>query len=248
VADAPARVALLCGATLVLPDRVESGSTLVVEGGRIIDIVRGPRAVGAGETRVDLNGHVIVPGFVDVHVHGAMGVDVLDGPGAVAAVAAVLPRWGVTAFCPTTVACAPAALEAVLTDVRACRLAPVPGHARILGAHLESNFINPEYRGAQPLGCLRHAGDPAVGGTWPDGSHQRAAEGPAGTFSAWWTGTAPTSPSSRWRPRFRAARRCFAPWWRQAPVSPSATRAPHTNRRSKPSRPARGTSRISSIA
>ncbi len=99
-----------------------------------------------------------MPGFIDVHVHGVDGVDTLDSVpegGAVAAIAARLPRYGVTAFCPTTVACGPEALRGVLDQVRRARETPPPRSARVLPAHLESNFINPDYAGAQPSGCLR---------------------------------------------------------------------------------------------
>jgi N-acetylglucosamine-6-phosphate deacetylase len=74
----------------------------------------------------------------------------------------------VTAFCPTTVACAPDRLETVLDAVRACRVGRAPGHARVLGAHLESNFINPEYRGAQPLDCIRRAPEAGLTDTRSD--------------------------------------------------------------------------------
>src|SRR5205085_1830696 len=96
-----------------------------------------------------------VPGFVDIHVHGLEGVDVLDPGEPIQTMAAKLPRYGVTGFCPTTVACAPDELAAVLRQVRTLRGAPVARCARVLPAHLESNFINPEFRGAQSLGCLR---------------------------------------------------------------------------------------------
>ena len=146
---------LLTGADLVLPDRVAVNHTLVIEDGRIADISAGVRTAAGRDQRIDLTGHVIVPGFVDVHVHGVLGRDVQDGAGSIAAIAADLPRFGVVAFCPTTVACSPQALSAVLAEVRTLRAAPVPGSARVLPAHLESNFISPDFRGAQPLGCLR---------------------------------------------------------------------------------------------
>src|SRR5262249_26900044 len=95
---------------------------------------------------------------IDVHVHGLHGHDTLDGDGAIAQIAALLPRYGVTAFCPTTVACGPDDLHGVLAQVRQARGAPVPGSARVLPAHLASDFFNPEYKGAQPADCLRHAG------------------------------------------------------------------------------------------
>lgn len=146
---------LLTGADLVLADRVAANHTLVIEDGRIVDITTGLRTVAVGERRVDLTGHVIVPGFVDVHVHGVLGRDVQDGAGAIAAIAADLPRFGVTAFCPTTVACAPDDLSLVLAEVRALRHARGPSSARVLPAHLESNFISPDFCGAQPVTCLR---------------------------------------------------------------------------------------------
>ncbi len=147
---------VLSGASLVLPDRVLSPGTLVIEDGRIADVRSD--APSGGHTAFAFHGHYIVPGFIDVHVHGVDGVDSLDARpdnDAIAAIAARLPRYGVTAFCPTTVACAPAALRRVLDQVRSARETPAARSARVLPAHLESNFINPEYNGAQPSGCLR---------------------------------------------------------------------------------------------
>jgi N-acetylglucosamine-6-phosphate deacetylase len=145
----------LDGASLVLPDRVADGQTVVIEDGRIVDLVSGPRELGEREVRADLSGRLVVPGFIDVHVHGVGAIDVLDGPGAVAAVAERLPAYGVTAFCPTSVACPPAVLATFLEEVALARAMVPTGRARVLPAHLESNFISPDYRGAQPLDCLR---------------------------------------------------------------------------------------------
>lgn len=147
---------VLSGASLVLPDRVLSPGTLVVEDGRIAEI-RSDTPSGA-HAAFAFHGHYIVPGFIDVHVHGVDGVDSLDvrpEGDAIAAMAARLPRYGVTAFCPTTVACGPEALRRMLDQVRRARETPAARSARVLPAHLESNFINPDYSGAQPSGCLR---------------------------------------------------------------------------------------------
>ena len=147
---------VLSGAALVLPDRILSPGTLVIDNGRIAEI-RSDMPSAATPTQFAFHGHYIVPGFIDVHVHGVDGVDTLDSPSAIGTIASALPRYGVTAFCPTTVACGPAALRAVLDQVRHARETRVPRAARVLPAHLESNFINPAYRGAQPLRCLRNA-------------------------------------------------------------------------------------------
>src|SRR3954469_9860992 len=102
---------VLSGASLVLPDRVLSPGTLVIEDGRIGEIRSD--APSGGHASFAFHGHYIVPGFIYVHVHGVDGVAAVDERperDAIASIAARLPRYGVTAFCPTTVACGPAAL------------------------------------------------------------------------------------------------------------------------------------------
>ena len=148
---------LLSGADLVLPDRVVDGSTLVLDGDRIVEIVAGDRAQDPQAVHFSFPGHYVVPGFIDVHVHGVEGSDMLDGGTAIATVAEQMPRFGVTAFCPTSIACNPSSLRRMLSGVRSARTTRPPGGARVLPAHLESNFINPDYKGAQPLDCLRTA-------------------------------------------------------------------------------------------
>lgn len=137
-------------ARLVLADRVLEPATLVVDGHRIADVVA--RGIDADRT-VNCSGKWIVPGFIDVHVHGIEGIDTLDPGWPVSTIADRLVRYGVTAFCPTAVACAPGDLAGLLAAV-ALAATETQG-ARVLGAHFESNFINPEFRGAQPLACLR---------------------------------------------------------------------------------------------
>ncbi len=145
---------VIAGGDLVLPDRVQTASSLILDGEQIVAIEEGRAQPTAAEV-IDADGCYVVPGFIDVHVHGVAGYDTLDGGDALARIAATLPRYGVTAFCPTTVACPPDALRAFLDQVRRARVAGPRSSARVLPAHLESNFINPEYRGAQPAACLR---------------------------------------------------------------------------------------------
>ncbi len=146
---------LLSGADLVLSERVLSPGTLVMNDGRIVEIRAGGARRTAGGEVVDLAGHLVLPGFVDLHAHGLDGHDTLGGTGAVTAIARRMPTYGVVAFAPTTVACPPGALRTFLEEVRTCRLRREPAAAHVLPAHLESNFISAEYRGAQPVDCLR---------------------------------------------------------------------------------------------
>jgi N-acetylglucosamine-6-phosphate deacetylase len=160
-------VIVLAGGDLVLPDRILTRASLVIDGARIVEVEPGVHVDPHGAAIVEVAGCYVVPGFIDVHVHGADGHDTLDSGEPVAEIASRLPRHGVTAFCPTTVACTPQALRAMLSQVAKARVAPVTGSARVLPAHLESNFINPDYRGAQPAECLRlpnsAASDPGGG-------------------------------------------------------------------------------------
>ncbi len=125
----------LVDADVVLPDRLLSPATVVVDGDRIIDVLRDAPARAPGDLYFDLRQHTIVPGFVDVHVHGVEGTDSLDGTQAIARIASRLPRFGVTAFCPTSVACAPEALRTMLGAVEGGTIRP-PGRrcARVAGA------------------------------------------------------------------------------------------------------------------
>ena len=178
MATNPPRRTFLSGASLVLPDRVVSAHTLVLEAGHIVDLISGPRETAPDEVRVNLDDHFVVPGFIDVHVHGVLGTDVLDGETSVRTVAEHLPRWGVTAFCPTSVACPPDVLDRFLREVAELRQATTAGapRSRVLPAHLESNFINPAYHGAQPRRCLRVPADTAAGagiGSHPNSSSTR---------------------------------------------------------------------------
>jgi N-acetylglucosamine-6-phosphate deacetylase len=146
---------VLAGADVVLPDEIVPAGSVHITDGVIERIDRFSASSHPAATVIDLRGHTIVPGFVDVHVHGVEGIDVLDGPDAVTAVAARLPKYGVTGFCPTSIACPPARLKSFLEAVDRERSRASATAARMRGAHLESNFLNPDWNGAQPKTCLR---------------------------------------------------------------------------------------------
>ena len=146
---------VLSGAALVLPDRILSPGTLVIEDGRIAEIR--PDAVGAARTFVLRLSRSLHRSGLHRRARPRRRRRRFARIRAIRlrSIAGRLPRYGVTAFCPTTVACPPGMLRQVLDQVRRARETPRGRSARVLPAHLESNFINPEYRGAQPSGCLR---------------------------------------------------------------------------------------------
>jgi N-acetylglucosamine-6-phosphate deacetylase len=146
---------VIAGGDLVLSDRLLPDASLLIEGSTIAGIEPQPRVDMGSATVVDARQCYVVPGFIDVHVHGVGAHDTLDAGDPISEIASRLPRYGVTAFCPTTVACGPADLRRVLQRVAHSRANRPLTSARVLPAHLESNFINPEFKGAQPVECLR---------------------------------------------------------------------------------------------
>ncbi len=93
----------------------------------------------------------IVPGFVDLHVHGGGGADCMEGADAVRRVARFHARHGTTALLATTVTAAAPDLRRAMAGVAEAMAGPGgAAGARVLGAHLEGPFISPRALGAQP--------------------------------------------------------------------------------------------------
>ena len=91
----------------------------------------------------------ILPGFVDLHVHGGHGADCMDGADAVRQMAQFHARHGTTSLLATTVTAPAADLRRAMAGIAQAMRQPGPG-ARVLGAHLEGPFISPDKLGAQP--------------------------------------------------------------------------------------------------
>jgi N-acetylglucosamine-6-phosphate deacetylase len=123
--------------------------TILTPGGWVRGRVRHTAAILAIEPDADAPGdRFILPGFVDLHVHGGGGADVMEGPDSVQRMARFHARHGTTALLATTVTTPAADLVRVAEGVGAA--GHEAGAARVLGLHLEGPFISPDALGAQP--------------------------------------------------------------------------------------------------
>ena len=98
----------------------------------------------------DADERIVLPGFIDLHVHGAAGVDLMQGFDVARTIARAHVRYGTTALLGTTMTAAEDDIAAALRGLAAVIAAPDPDAAQILGVHLEGPFISPHRLGAQP--------------------------------------------------------------------------------------------------
>lgn len=143
---------IIRGALLAMEDGLVPGD-LKIRGEKIVGVeFRGPEAAppAGGASIVDGRGCILSPGFIDLHCHGGAGADVNDADGdALARLGAYHRSRGVTSFTPTLSVDPLPVLEAAFEVVRSGRRASAPGDIEILGAHFESPYINPRFKGCQ---------------------------------------------------------------------------------------------------
>lgn len=121
---------------------------LSIEGQHIAAVEGSP--VGEAAARAGGTLPIVLPGFIDLHVHGGGGADTMDAADAVATLARTHARHGTTALLATTMTAPLADIEAALRALAPLCRARTPGAARVLGVHLEGPYINPGRLGAQP--------------------------------------------------------------------------------------------------
>ena len=93
---------------------------------------------------------ILVPGFIDQHIHGALGVDIIDGNVEnISIMAHTLPQEGITAFLPTTTTQSVEVIDKALNSVKKYIDKNDETGSIVLGVHLEGPFISKEYAGAQ---------------------------------------------------------------------------------------------------
>jgi N-acetylglucosamine-6-phosphate deacetylase len=135
---------ILTNARLIFPDGIRDGLEVVVEVGKIAEIRERTRARGKGV--VDLDGNYLAPGFIDLHVHGALGRDTMDSSAeAFRTICDFHARGGTTSLLLTTATAPMDNIVDVLKAVRDCRSSV----SAIAGVHVEGPLISKAKCGAQ---------------------------------------------------------------------------------------------------
>ncbi|MEU5235808.1 N-acetylglucosamine-6-phosphate deacetylase [Streptomyces lydicus] len=166
------RRTVLAGARIARPSGVVGSGRITVEGGRIAGVhSRDVDPAGGGDAAgvVDLTGHLIVPGFVDMHVHGGGGGSFSSAdPGECMTVVETHRRRGTTSMVASTV-------TGELTELarQAAVLAELVQQGELAGIHFEGPFISPQRCGAHQPGLLRDP-DPADVRKLVDAAHGTA--------------------------------------------------------------------------
>ena len=136
---------------IVLPDQLVNHSVLLYDE-KIIGIVP-ENEIPEGAEIIDAAGNLVIPGLVDMHIHGYLGEDASDGSfDGIRTMAEGVAKNGVTSFLPTTMTVSYDDLRAAFAQIRravAESASPEWQGAQVLGVNAEGPFINPSKKGAQ---------------------------------------------------------------------------------------------------
>lgn len=122
---------------------------ILISNGKIIEVIEGSSGIDCD--RIDGRGCTVLPGFIDIHIHGASGADFMDGTEeAMGTISRYLPSEGTTSYLATTITQAPEEIRRAIEAGRNYMKETKDGAAEMLGFHLEGPFIHPEQAGAQP--------------------------------------------------------------------------------------------------
>lgn len=144
---------LIRNAHVVTPGAEHPGAAVLIEDGFIVGIIPAGGEEPAADSVFDAAGAYAVPGFIDIHTHGAVGYDITDAaPEAVAKIAEAKLREGCTRFCPTTLTLPEEQLAASLRNIAAYD----NRDCQVAGVHLEGPYINCDCLGAQNPSFVRN--------------------------------------------------------------------------------------------
>ncbi|HEU4665086.1 MAG TPA: N-acetylglucosamine-6-phosphate deacetylase [Dokdonella sp.] len=148
----------LVNARVLVDDGFRDDLAVVVEDGAVVAVEDARDARGTARERLDLGGHWLVPGFVDVQVNGGGGVLFNDAPtiDTIRRIGTAHRRFGTTAFLPTLISDDASTMRAAIDAVDDAIAQGVPG---VIGIHLEGPYIAPARRGAHDATKFRALGD-----------------------------------------------------------------------------------------
>jgi len=139
---------LIANACMVSPDVEIPGASLLVERDRIVAVIGAGEVPPVADVVIDAGGRRVMPGFIDIHCHGADGHDVCDNSlDAIRHIAKCKLHEGVTSWLPTTLTQPQDKLEEIAAQC--ARYMANPEYCRAPGLHIEGPFINPKNAGAQ---------------------------------------------------------------------------------------------------
>ncbi|WP_145320199.1 N-acetylglucosamine-6-phosphate deacetylase [Paenibacillus xylanexedens] len=147
---------ILHNVQMALRNRIVPSANVWISEGKIMRIDTGDLPTLEGEyERIDGRGHLLVPGMIDVHIHGANGFDMMDGTEeSIQEVSRQCALTGCTSFLATSVS---STMEDLLEMIRSVkRVIGQEVGAKIAGIHLEGPYLNPKRKGMQNEKYLRH--------------------------------------------------------------------------------------------
>jgi len=146
----------IINARLILPDEIRRGS-LQVRNGRITRLSAAKPARRAGPGVIDLKGGFLAPGFIDLHIHGAMGADTMAATDeAFRTITEFHLRGGTTSLTLTTLTAPESDILRVLKAAKRHHNRSIGNGSRIVGVHIEGPFICLGKAGAQDPKFVRH--------------------------------------------------------------------------------------------
>ncbi len=141
---------------LIFADRIHPRGSVRVRDGRVTLVAEHDLPAEPGEEVVDLTGKFLAPGFIDLHIHGALHRDSMEAdPTAFQTICEYHATGGTTALALTTVCATSEHILRVLTAVREYQERPPTG-ARVLGAHIEGPYFSPAKPGAHRIDLIRN--------------------------------------------------------------------------------------------
>ena len=144
------RLTIINGA-VITPDKIFAPGIVLVEDGHLQFVGAMTDAEPDIHSQIiDATGQFVLPGFIDTHVHGSGGDDVMtDGAAGIQRAGRNMLRYGTTAWLPTTIAARHEEILFAIAETRKAETTSEP-MAAILGLHLEGPYINLKFKGAQP--------------------------------------------------------------------------------------------------